>query len=164
MCTYVSKRWGCACRARTNQFIDYYIIKTVIQCRPASPARAQVWVRERAWIYSHVRPTHVLFPDARRNYLQEAAWVSEKSLSLLTKSRSCVYISRTCGESLAIIAYDTSSDDDKWETLLSRSAAIIKFITWHFYTRDTGFYDYSIWLTVLQVSLTQRSLFIDGIS
>jgi len=92
---------------RANQFIDYYIIRTV-QCCPASPARTSV----RMWTYvcgfTHTCERTILFPDARRNYLQEAAWVSEKRLSKplpLTKYRWCVYISRTCGKSLVIIWY-----------------------------------------------------------
>lgn len=118
--TYVSKRWECvlSCAREPVYWLLYHQNRNSM---PASPTRIRMWLRMWMCVNLHTRvPTHVLFPDARRNYLQEAAWVWEKSLSLLTKSRSCVYISRTRGESLAIIAYDISPDDDKWETLLSK--------------------------------------------
>lgn len=66
----------------------------------------------------------------------------EEAIEVVTIDKeSCVYISRTCGESLAIIWYDITRRIN-----MERSITKLRdyIITWYFYKRDIGFYDYTV--------------------
>lgn len=157
--TYVSKRWECvlSCARELAYWLLYHQNRNSM---PSCKSDSYKYVCECAWIYIHVRQ--------RTSYSRMLGVIIYKR-QRGSERRACrcwrrvvrVYIFRGLVANHWRLSHTISRRTTTNEKRYYRNAAIIKFITWHFYT---GFYDYSTWLTVLQVLLMQRTLFIDTIT
>lgn len=87
-CTYVSKRWGyvLSCAHEPVYWLLYH------QNCNSMPSCKSVTCKY-IWICVNLL-THVSFPDARRNYLQEAARESQRRACYYWRRVVCVYIFR----------------------------------------------------------------------